>query len=73
MKMTGSKGNRSGRNWVLKKWMVKMKAAASSASSLWMVMDTLITHPGSTSVTTSGNHRTKPVSPITITPQRTAK
>ena len=34
VKITGSIGNLSGRKWVLKKWMVKMKPEASRASSL---------------------------------------
>ena len=73
MKITGSIGNLSGRKCVLKKWMVKMKPTASSASSLWMIVATLIDQPGMTRVKSSGNQSAKPVEPITSTPQKTAK
>ena len=48
VKMTGSIGNLSGRKCVLKKWIVKMKPTASSASSLWIIVATLMAHPGTT-------------------------
>ena len=54
VKITVSMGNFSGRKWVLKKCTVKMKPTASSASSLWMVVATLIAQPGSTRVKNVG-------------------
>ena len=53
--------------------MLKMKQTASSASSLWMVVATLTIQPGMMCVKTVGNHRMRPVMPITATPQNTAK
>ncbi len=73
MKITGSIGNLSGRKWVLKKWIVKMKPTASKRLVGWMMVATLIDQPGSRRVKSSGNHRTRPVEPITNTPQNTAK
>ena len=73
VKITVSIGNFSGRKWVLKKWTLKMKHTASSASSLWMVVATLTIQPGMTRVKNVGNHRIRPVTPITATPQNTAK
>ena len=61
VKITGSIGNLSGRKWVLKKWIVKMKPAASSASSLWMIVATLIDQPGRMRVKNSGNQSRSPV------------
>ena len=46
LKMTKSIGNFSGRPWVLKKWTVKMKPVASSASSEWTMVATLNAQPG---------------------------
>ena len=73
VKITGSIGNLSGRKWVLKKWMVKMNATASSASSEWMIVATLTAHPGMSRVKKTGNHRRSPVDPMMKTPQKTAK
>ena len=73
VKITVSMGNFSGRKCVLKKCTVKMKATASSASSLWTMVAMLIDQPGSRRVKKVGNHSTRPVLPITATPQKTAK
>jgi len=58
---------------VLKKWIVKMNPAASNASSLWINVVTFRTHPGRNRLKNSGNQRSKPVGPMTATPQNTAK
>ena len=73
VKITVSIGKRSGRKCVLKKCTVKMKPTASSASSEWMIVATLIAQPGRNSVNASGNHSTRPVEPIMTMPQKTAK
>ncbi len=73
VKITGSMGKRSGRKCVLKKWMVKMKPVASRASSLWMMVATLMNQPGSRRVKNSGNQSTRPLKPIMATPQNTAR
>ena len=70
---TVSMGNLSSRKWVLKKCTVKMNPTASRASSLWMMVATLIIEPGSSRVKNSGNHSNNPVVPMTATPQNTAK
>ena len=71
--MTVSIGNFSMRKWVLKKWIEKMKPAASSASSEWMMCAMLITQPGMNRVKNAGNHRMRPEEPMMATPQNTAK
>jgi len=71
VKITVSIGNFSGRRCVLKKWTVKMKPVASSASSLWMMVATLSAQPGRKRVTNTGNQRARPVPPITTMPQKT--
>ena len=74
VKITMSMGNFSGRRWVLKKCTVKMKPVASSASSLWMMVATLIRNqPGRKRVKNSGNQSVSPVEPMTTMPQKTAK
>ena len=74
VKTTVSIGNFSGRKCVLKKWIVKIKPVASKASSLWMIVDTLISQPGRPIlVKNSGNHNIRPLPPMTVTPQKTAK
>ena len=57
----------------MKKCTVKMKPVASSASSLWMMVATLMSQPGSKRVKSSGNHSISPVEPMTTMPQNTAK
>lgn len=66
-------GNFSSRKWVLKKWMVKMKPAASSASSECTIRATLMIQPGRKRVKNVGNHMTSPDRPMANTPQNTAK
>ena len=73
VKMTGSRGNFSGRRWVLKKWMVKMNTTAKRASSLWMMVATLMAQPGISLVKKTGNQSTSPDRPMITTPQNTAK
>ena len=73
VKITVSMGNFSGRKCVLKKCTVKMKPTASSASSLWMMVATLMNEPGRSCVKSVGNQSSSPVEPIMATPQNTAK
>ena len=58
---------------MLKKCTVKMKPVASSASSLWMMVATLMSQPGQHRVKSTGNHSMSPVEPMTKMPQKTAK
>ncbi len=73
VKTTVSIGNFSGRRWVLKKCTVKMKPVASSASSQWMMVATLMSQPGQEAREETGNQSMSPVEPITKMPQKTAK
>jgi hypothetical protein len=72
-KITVSIGNFSMRKWVLKKWKVKMKPAASSASSECTTSAMLMTQPGMKPVKNFGNHMIRPDTPIAKMPQKTAK
>jgi len=49
------------------------EAVARSASSEWMMVATLISHPGRNRVKKTGNQSMSPVEPITKMPQKTAK
>ncbi|MND03554.1 hypothetical protein D3C83_234270 [compost metagenome] len=57
----------------MKKWTVKINPTASRASSLWMMVATLMAQPGRRRVKNSGNQSTSPVEPMTAIPQNTAK
>ena len=50
-----------------------MKPVASRASSLWMMVATLMNEPGKNRVKKTGNHSVSPVEPMTTIPQNTAK
>jgi len=73
VKITGSIGNFSGRRWLLKKWIVKMKPAASRPSSPCTSSATLNQDPGRIREKNSGNHSIRPEPPITPMPQNTAQ
>ncbi|OGL06562.1 MAG: hypothetical protein A3H48_00480 [Candidatus Rokubacteria bacterium RIFCSPLOWO2_02_FULL_71_18] len=73
MKITGSIGNFSGRRFALKKWTVKMNPTARRASSLWTMIATLKTQPGSARAKKVGNHSKSPEPPMMATPQKTAQ
>ena len=70
---TVSIGNLSGRMWPLKKWNVKMKPTASSASSPWISAAMLNIQPGSTWEKNTGNQSSSPDPPMIIIPQNTAQ
>ena len=73
MKITMSIGNFSGRRWLLKKWIVKMKATASRASSPWIRSATLKSHPGRIFENSHGNQSRSPEPPMMNIPQKTAQ
>ncbi|OQC19507.1 MAG: hypothetical protein BWX71_02612 [Deltaproteobacteria bacterium ADurb.Bin072] len=66
-------GNLSGTKCVLKKWTVKMKSAASSASSECTRVATLSTQPGTMYDESSGFHSSAPEPPMANMPQNTAQ
>ena len=72
-KITVSIGNFSMRKCVLKKWKVKMKPAASSASSDCTSSAMLMIQPGRNPVKNFGNHMIRPETPMAKMPQNTAK
>ena len=57
----------------LKKWMVKMKPTASSASSPWISIAMLKIQPGTTVANTVGNQSIRPDPPMMNMPQNTAQ
>ncbi|MBK9675758.1 MAG: hypothetical protein IPO82_11250 [Betaproteobacteria bacterium] len=73
LKITVSIGNFSGRRWPLKKWKVKMKPTASSASSPWTSVAMLNIQPGRKLAKNTGNHSSSPDPPMMNIPQNTAQ
>ncbi|MBK6980898.1 MAG: hypothetical protein IPH30_04835 [Betaproteobacteria bacterium] len=73
MKITVSIGNFSGRRWPLKKWMVKMKPTARSASSPCTTVAMLKIQPGRKAANCTGNQSMRPEPPMMNMPQKTAQ
>ena len=73
VKITVSIGNFSGRRWPLKKWNVKMKPTASSASSPCTSAAMLNIQPGRSLEKNTGNQSSSPDPPMISIPQNTAQ
>ncbi len=73
MKITVSIGNFAGRTWPLKKWKVKMKPTASSASSPCTSAAMLNIQPGRSFEKNTGNQSSSPEPPMITIPQNTAQ
>jgi hypothetical protein len=71
--MTVSIGNFSGLRWPLKKWIVKMKTTARSASSPCTRSATLNRSPGRNRAQNFGAQRISPEPPMIPMPQNTAQ
>ena len=57
----------------MKKWTVKMKTTARTASSPWITVAMLKTQPGRTFEKTVGNQSMRPDPPMIPMPQKTAQ